>query len=92
MPSWRAPVDTVLRRPAAATVAGFAMAVAVGTILLWLPMASEDRTSAGLVTALFTAVSAVCVTGLIVVDTPMYWSAFGELAILGMIRSVGSGS
>jgi two-component system, OmpR family, sensor histidine kinase KdpD len=91
MPSWRAPVDTVLRRPAAATVAGFAMAVAVGTILLWLPMASEDRTSAGLVTALFTAVSAVCVTGLIVVDTPTYWSAFGELAILGMIQVGGIG-
>jgi potassium uptake TrkH family protein len=91
MPSWRAPVDTVLRRPAAATVAGFAMAVAVGTILLWLPMASEDRTSAGLVTALFTAVSAVCVTGLVVVDTPTYWSAFGELAILGMIQVGGIG-
>jgi trk/ktr system potassium uptake protein len=40
---------------------------------------------------LFTAVSSVCVTGLIVVDTPTYWSTFGELMILGMIQVGGIG-
>ena len=41
--------------------------------------------------ALFTATSAVCVTGLIVVDTPTYWSTFGELVILVMIQLGGLG-
>jgi potassium uptake TrkH family protein len=43
------------------------------------------------VAALFTAVSAVCVTGLIVVDTPTYWSTFGEVVILGLIQIGGIG-
>ena len=55
----RSPVDAVLGRPAAAVVAGFALAVGIGTVLLMLPVATEDRTAAGLVTALFTTVSAV---------------------------------
>ena len=79
----RSPIDALLRRPAAAVVAGFAVAVAIGTCLLALPVASESGTSAGPVTALFTAVSAVCVAGLVVVDTPTYWSTFGELTVLG---------
>ncbi len=65
----RPPVDALLRRPAAAVVAGFAVAVAIGTVLLALPAATESGTSAGPVTALFTTVSAVCVTGLVIVDT-----------------------
>jgi Trk-type K+ transport system membrane component len=84
-------VDAVLRRPAAAVVAGFAVAVAVGTVLLLLPVAAESGTSAGPLTALFTTVSAVCVTGLVIVDTPTYWSTSGELAILGMIQAGGLG-
>ena len=47
--------------------------------------------SAALLTALFTATSAVCVTGLIVVDTPVYWSAFGQVVILAMIQVGGFG-
>src|SRR5215212_11400472 len=82
VPSRRSPVDAVLRRPAAAVVVGFAAAVVVGTAVLMLPVATADGASAGWVTALFTTVSAVCVTGLVVVDTPTYWSLFGELAIL----------
>ena len=69
----------------------FAVAVAVGTGLLMLPIAREGPGSAPLVTALFTATSAVCVTGLIVVDTPVYWSAFGQVAILAMIQVGGFG-
>jgi trk system potassium uptake protein len=91
MPGRRSPVDAVLRRPAAAVVAGFAAAVAIGTVLLMLPMATADGAAAGWVTALFTTVSAVCVTGLVVVDTPTYWSLFGELAILAMIQVGGIG-
>lgn len=85
------PLVGLARRPAAAVVAGFATAVAVGTALLLLPAVTEEGTSATLVTALFTAVSAVCVTGLIVVDTPTYWSTFGELVILGLIQVGGIG-
>ncbi len=79
------------RRPAFAVVLGFAVAVAVGSVLLLLPVATEDGAAAPLVTALFTAVSAVCVTGLIVVDTPTYWSTFGEWVILGLIQIGGIG-
>jgi len=67
------------------------VAVAAGTELLMLPVAAESGTSSGLVTALFTTVSSVCVTGLVVVDTPTYWSTFGELVILAMIQIGGIG-
>ena len=56
-----------------------------------LPIAREGPDSAALLTALFTATSAVCVTGLIVVDTPVYWSAFGQVVILAMIQVGGFG-
>jgi trk system potassium uptake protein len=72
-------------------VTAFAVAVAVGTGLLMLPIAREGPGSAPLLTALFTATSAVCVTGLIVVDTPVYWSAFGQVVILAMIQVGGFG-
>ena len=72
-------------------MAAFAVAVAVGTGLLMLPIAREGPGSAPLVTALFTATSAVCVTGLIVVDTPVYWSGFGQVAIAAMIQVGGFG-
>ncbi|MPY79965.1 MAG: TrkH family potassium uptake protein [Actinophytocola sp.] len=70
---------------------GFAAAIGLGTILLLTPFATESGQSAGLVTALFTATSAVCVTGLIVEDTPEYWSLFGEVVILGLIQMGGLG-
>jgi trk system potassium uptake protein len=72
-------------------VTAFAVAVAVGTGLLMLPIAREGPGSAPLLTALFTATSAVCVTGLIVVDTPVYWSGFGQVVILAMIQVGGFG-
>lgn len=85
------PFQALARRPARAVVAGFALAVAVGTGLLALPLASQSGEATGAVTALFTAVSAVCLTGLIVVDTPDHWSTFGELVILGLIQVGGLG-
>ncbi|MBF6079591.1 TrkH family potassium uptake protein [Nocardia beijingensis] len=72
-------------------VFGFSAVMVLGTTLLMLPVAAESRTATGAVTALFTAVSAVCVTGLVVVDTESHWSTFGELVILGLIQVGGVG-
>ena len=77
--------------PARAVVLGFALAVAVGTVLLRLPVAHEPGQTTDIVTALFTATSAVCVTGLVVVDTASHWSTFGELVVLGLIQIGGIG-
>jgi trk system potassium uptake protein len=80
-----------LRHPAQLVAAGFGVAVLVGAGLLMLPAASESGSSASPLTALFTATSAVCVTGLIVVDTAGHWSTFGEVVILAMIQVGGFG-
>ncbi|WP_137992587.1 TrkH family potassium uptake protein [Streptomyces vilmorinianum] len=77
--------------PARTVVLGFATVVAVGTVLLTLPLAAEDGRATNLLTALFTSTSAVCVTGLAVVDTGTYWSGFGEGVILGLIQVGGFG-
>lgn len=70
---------------------GFASAVAAGTLLLLLPISRAGDGGATVLEALFTAVSAVCVTGLIVVDTPTYWSGFGQVVILALIQVGGFG-
>lgn len=80
-----------LRHPAQYIVVAFLGASAVGTVLLMLPVARDGPGGAPFVTALFTAVSAVCVTGLIVVDTPTYWSGFGQVVILALIQVGGLG-
>ncbi len=85
MPAFR------LTHPAQFVVAGFAAAVAVGTVLLLLPVSRRGPGGAGFVDALFTAVSAVCVTGLITVDTATFWSGFGQVVILGLIQAGGLG-
>ncbi len=63
----------------------------LGGLLLRLPFASEPGETTSFVTALFTATSAVCVTGLVVVDTAGHWSTFGELVILALIQIGGFG-
>ncbi len=70
---------------------GFAAATAVGTVLLLLPMSRTGAGGASFLEALFSATSAVCVTGLAVVDTSSYWSGFGETVILGLIQVGGLG-
>ncbi|MFG2311447.1 TrkH family potassium uptake protein [Streptomyces sp. NPDC048566] len=80
-----------LRHPAQAVVAGFATAIAAGTGLLMLPMAKVGPGGAGVLEALFTSTSAVCVTGLTVVDTPEYWTGFGQAVVLGLIQVGGFG-
>ncbi|WP_435746279.1 TrkH family potassium uptake protein [Nocardioides sp. SYSU DS0663] len=77
--------------PARLVVIGFAVAIAIGTALLALPVSSEEGEPTSLLTAAFTATSAVCVTGLAVVDTAGHWSTFGEWVILGMIQLGGLG-
>jgi trk system potassium uptake protein TrkH len=79
------------RHPAQVVVAAFVVAVAISTALLLLPIATESGKGAPLVIALFTAGSAVCVTGLSVVDTSTYWSTFGELVMLGSVQVGGFG-
>ena len=77
--------------PARVVVIGFAAAVLIGSVLLALPVAAEDGAPTPWITALFTATSAVCVTGLVVVDTPTHWSSFGEAVVLGLIQVGGLG-
>lgn len=85
-------VRTLLpRHPAQAIAFGFLAAVAVGTAILMLPMAKAGPGGAGFLEALFTATSAVCVTGLAVVDTATYWTRFGQVVILVLIQLGGFG-
>lgn len=56
---------------------GFLAVILIGTLLLMLPVSSQARQGTDFITALFTSVSATCVTGLIPVDTGAYWSIFG---------------
>ena len=81
----------LLRNPIRLVPSLFLLAIAVGTLLLSLPIATADGTRAPLLTALFTATSAVAVTGLVVVDTGSYWSPFGQVAILLMFQIGGLG-
>ena len=77
--------------PARIMVMGFAMVILMGGLLLNLPIATQSGESIGLLDALFTATSAVCVTGLVVVDTATYWSHFGQLVIITLIQIGGLG-
>ena len=76
--------------PAQLLAASIAGLIAVGTMLLWLP-ASSTREQLSLVDAFFTSTSAVCVTGLIVVDTPADLSLFGQVVVLVLIQAGGLG-
>ena len=80
-----------LQHPARLVPLAFLAAITLGTLLLLLPAARVGPEGADLLTALFTATSAVCVTGLIVVDTPTYWTPFGQAVILGLIQIGGFG-
>jgi len=71
--------------------AGFAATILVGSLLLTLPVANREGVVTPYVTALFTATSAVCVTGLVVVDTKDYWSPLGQAIILLLIQVGGLG-
>lgn len=70
---------------------GFLGVIAVGTIFLMLPWSKAGAGGAPFLDALFTATSAVCVTGLVTNDTATYWSAFGHVVILCLIQIGGLG-
>lgn len=72
-------------------ILGFAIVILFGSLLLMLPIATQDGKGAIFTEALFTATSAVCVTGLIVQDTATYWTGFGQAVILGLIQIGGMG-
>ncbi|MGW2221453.1 TrkH family potassium uptake protein [Nonomuraea sp. NPDC001684] len=74
--------------PAQVIATGFAALILTGTALLTSPMATATGESAGWLTALFTATSAACVTGLVVVDTATHWSVAGEV-VIAMLAQVG---
>lgn len=69
----------------------FLAAILVGTFVLMLPVSTADGMGTDLVTALFTATTSICVTGLVVVDTFQYWSLFGKVFILILIQAGGLG-
>ncbi len=69
----------------------FLIAIAVGTLLLMLPVSTADGEKTNLLTAIFTATTSMCVTGLVVVDTYLHWSLFGKIVILVMIQLGGLG-
>ncbi len=64
----------------------FLAAILLGTALLMLPFSAASGTRCSLLTALFTATTSICVTGLVVVDTFSYWSLFGRAVILLLIQ------
>lgn len=70
---------------------GYITIIIIGTVLLMLPVSSRSGVSAGFVSALFTAVSSSCVTGLIVLDTATSWSLFGQAVIICLIQIGGLG-
>ena len=83
-----------VRRTLSATQAlvfGFILVIVTGALLLHLPAASADGSRTPITDCLFTAVSATCVTGLVVVDTATHWSTFGHVVILIMIQTGGLG-
>lgn len=77
--------------PARIMVIGFAAVILLGALLLNLPIASQNGHSVGFLNALFTSTSAVCVTGLVVVDTSTYWNTLGQAIIITLIQIGGLG-
>ena len=72
-------------------ILGFAGVILLGALLLMLPISATARCVTPFHEALFTATSAVCVTGLVVQDTGSYWSVFGQAVILTLIQIGGLG-
>lgn len=77
--------------PSQILVIGFLVVILIATILLMLPISSQSGESTSLIDALFTSTSAVCVTGLVVVNTLEHWSLFGKIVILLCIQIGGLG-
>ncbi|MFD7520700.1 TrkH family potassium uptake protein [Paenibacillus chitinolyticus] len=72
-------------------VLGFALIILIGSGLLMLPISSTDGLPLPFIDALFTATSATCVTGLVVVDTGTHFTTFGQMVIISLIQIGGLG-
>jgi trk system potassium uptake protein TrkH len=72
-------------------IISFLILIILGTVLLMLPISSRERCMTSFSDSLFTAVSATCVTGLVIKDTATYWSLFGQAVILILIQIGGMG-
>ena len=91
-PATQKPVRQSVPMSAQSIIAlGFLAIILMVTALLMLPVSSASGTMTDPLTALFTATSAVCVTGLVVVDTATHWSLFGKLVLLTGIQIGGLG-
>ena len=77
--------------PARLTAAGFILLILAGTVALMVPFAAQGQTWTPLMPAVFTATSAVSLTGLVVEDTATYWTPFGQVVILILIQLGGLG-
>jgi len=83
--------QSISDRPARLIAFSFFGIILIGAFLLTLPISVSGGNDPSFLTALFTSTSAVCVTGLIVVDTPSYFSTFGQLVVLTLIQIGGLG-
>jgi len=83
--------DSLKLNPSHFLILWFGITILTGATLLNLPFASIDGNSIGFIDALFTSASAVCVTGLIVVNTAAHWTLFGKIVILLLIQIGGLG-
>jgi len=83
--------DSLKLNPSHFLILWFGITILTGATLLNLPFASVDGNSIGFIDALFTSASAVCVTGLIVVNTAAHWTLFGKIVILILIQIGGLG-
>ncbi|MCA6584216.1 MAG: ATPase [Pseudanabaena sp. M57BS1SP1A06MG] len=77
--------------PARTICFGFLAVISFGTLLLMLPLSSSNGTWSDPITALFTSTSAVCVTGLSVVDVGKFYSFWGQLFLTGLVQVGGLG-
>ncbi len=84
-------LSSVLSNPARVIVSSFALLILTGALILMLPICSKSGLPTDFISALFTATSATCVTGLIVVDTFTYFSIVGQVVILLLIQLGGLG-
>jgi trk system potassium uptake protein TrkH len=84
-------VRSLTAHPARTVILSFVLVIVTGTILLMLPFTTPDGAGLSFVDSLFTATSAVCVTGLIVVDTATAFSIWGKIIILLLIQVGGLG-
>lgn len=91
MSSIRKYINKIGLNPPRVLILGFGALILIGTLLLNLPIATKTGESIGLVNSFFTSASAVCVTGLVVVNTADYWSLFGQITILILIQMGGLG-